>query len=152
MTVASALTDLDDLELDILFVKDRKVSVLRHTGLRCGNEHANAADACDDTAFNYLDDLCVKNIAGVLCRDDVFHVAVAVDALFRELGDALDVAYADDECIDLVSDLEVFTQLEGRIVRDLFGFDNAGDFCADIELKLCVGNVCHVSGNGVSCI
>ena len=112
----------------------------------------NSADAGDDSALDYLDDLCIEDFAAVLRRDDILDIAVAVDPLLGEFGNSLDIADADDECVDLVAHLKVFTQLEGGVVRDLFGFDNAGDFCADIELKLCVADICHASGNGVSCI
>ena len=149
---SSIALDLDNAKLYLLALNGGKIAVLRNACLRCGNEHAVSSNENDNAASYDLNDLSFKDLTVLTSRNDLLPVLVRINALLGKLCNALDVAYADNEALDLVALLEHLGEFYRSIVCDLFSFDHACNVHAKVKLNFSVSNQCYGSGDSISCI
>ena len=144
---ALALTvDLGDIEGLLGLNQLAHRLILRYAGLGCRDEYANAVCSCNNTAAVLLNDDAL-NDRMLFIR--LFHGLPAlklVNALLGQSDGALAVVYANNNSLDLVTNVDVGSYVIVRVVRQLTQRDIRSVLNAQIYLYVVIGNTYNGAG------
>ena len=120
----AAAVDLGDLNAGLLLEKLIHVCFLGQTGLRCGNEYANALDVNDNAALVDLGNGAFEELAALDSLFDCVPALCCVKTLLGEHNGAFNVVYANDDSLDGIADLDCVFDLDA-VIGELGGGNEA---------------------------
>ena len=106
----------------------------------------------NSAVLNSLNDLTLKDLAGLSSCYDLLPVLVGVDSGLVKSSNTVDIAYLDNLCLHNVAELVDFIKLCLRVGSSLIVRDNTSSLGAEVEVDLIRVDRGNNAFDDISCI
>ena len=133
---AAGTVDLGDAQLDVLLQKLAQIAALGNAGLGSRNEHADALDIDDDAALVLLGDDAFDDVLVLSRSFDLFPCLACFQTLLGQTDDAFAVVDMDNDCFNLIADLDSLFGLDVGVAGEVFQRNVRGVLGAQVDFDL----------------